>query len=167
MYTLAAMSRSAGNEVPPALAAALDGSRLEAAAGLTVLLLTVDADGWPRLAMLSAGEVLATGARALRLALWPDSRTTTNLDRSDRATLAAVLDGAGWYLRCTASRQPDLALPGGRRLASFGLTVDETLEDQVPYAELTTGIGFRLLEPDRVLPAWREAVAAMRAAGEG
>lgn len=166
MYTLAAMSRSAGNEVPPALATALDGSRLEAAAGLTVLLLTVDADGWPRLAMLSAGEVLAAGPRSVRLALWPDSRTTANLDRSEKATLAAVLDGAGWYLRCTARRQPDLVLSGGRRLVSFGLTVEEALEDVVPYAELTTGIRFRLLEPDRILPAWREAVAAMRAAGQ-
>jgi len=34
----------------------------------------------------------------------------------------------------------------------------------VPYAELTGGIGFRLAEPGPVLAAWREAVAAMRAA---
>ncbi len=159
------MSRSAGRELPEAVRALLDGTRLEEAAGLTVLLLTVDEAGWPRVAMLSAGEVLATGPRALRLALWPGSSSTANLARSRLATLALVHDGAGWYLRCAARRDEDLALPDGRRLASFALRVEEALEDVVPYAELTGGIGFRLTEPERALGAWREAVAAMRAAG--
>jgi hypothetical protein len=158
------MSRSAGRSLPAAVRGLLDGTRLEQAAGLTVLLLTVDEPGWPRAAMLSAGEVLATGPRELRLALWPDSSSTANLARSRIATLALVHGGAGWYLRCRARRHGDLALPGGRRLAGFALQVDEVLEDRVPYAELTGGIGFRLVDPERTLEAWREAVAAMRAA---
>jgi hypothetical protein len=158
------MSRSAGREVPGAVRALLDGTRLDEAVGLTVLLLTVDEAGWPRLAMLSAGEVLVMGPRTLRLALWPHSASTANLARSTRATLALVHGGAGWYLRCSARRRPDLALPGGRLLAGFELLVTEALEDVVPYAELTGGISFRLADPERVLAAWREAVAAMRSA---
>lgn len=54
------MSRSAGNELPAGVRELLDGSAIEAATGATVLLLAVDDTGWPRVAMLSAGEVLAT-----------------------------------------------------------------------------------------------------------
>ncbi len=154
----------AGNALPAAVREVLGGTDLERAVGLTVLLLTVDEAGWPRVAMLSAGEVLATGDRDLRLALWPDSSSTANLERRRLATLALVHGGAGWYLRCTARREADLALPGGRRLWSFALKVEEVLEDAVPYAELTGGIGFRLTEPHLVLAAWREAVSAMREA---
>ena len=158
------MSRLAGHEMPAGVHALLDGTRLEEAAGLTVLLLTVDEAGWPRLAMLSAGEVLATGPRTLRLALWPGSTTAANLARAGRATLALVHDGAGWYLRCEARPRPDLALPGGRRLAGFQLLVSDALEDVVPYAELTAGVSFRLADPQGTLSAWRETVAALRTA---
>ncbi len=156
------MSRSAGNELPAGVRELLDGKELERAAGQTVLLLTVDEAGWPRVAMLSAGELLATGERDLRLALWPDSRSAANLGRTGRATLALVRAGAGWYLRCAARRGPDLRA-AGRRLASFALTVEEALEDAVPYAELTGGIELRLADPATAIAAWRATVAAMRA----
>src|SRR5207253_1291726 len=145
----------------------LGGARLEDAVGLTVLLLTVDEEGWPRIAMLSAGEVLATGPRSLRVALWPHSSSTANPLRSPHATLALVHGGAGWYLRCRVTGGHELALPDGRRLAGFELRSEEALEDVVPYAELTGGISFRLPEPEPVLAAWRETVRAMRSASWG
>src|SRR5215472_12228686 len=95
IYTLAAMSRSVGGALPEAVREPLAGADLEAAVGLTILLLTVDDSGWPRVAMLSAGEVLAVGDRELRLALWPDSGSTASLERRGLATLALVLSGAG------------------------------------------------------------------------
>ncbi len=155
------MSRSAGDALPEAIQRRLDGGDLSGAIDLTVLLLTVDPEGWPRVAMLSAGEVLATGARTLRLALWPESTTTANLTRSGRATLALVEGGAGWYFLCSARRRADLALPG-RCLASFELRVEEALEDVVPYAQLTGGITFRLAEPEQTVAAWTETLAALR-----
>jgi len=161
------VSRRVGTELPGPLQRLLGGADLERASGLTVLLLTVDGAGWPRVAMLSAGEVLATAPRAIRLALWPDSSSAANLARAGRGTLALVEGGAGWYVRCRASRDGDLLLPGERRLASFALAVEEVLEDVVPYAELTGGIEFRLTEPDRALAAWRATVAAMRRAAAG
>ena len=157
------MSRPAGNELPAGVRELFDGSDVERATGATVLLLTVDETGWPRVAMLGAGEVLAAGPREVRVALWPDSRSAANLAATARATLALVHDGAGWYLRCAAGRRADLPVDGGgRTLAAFVLTVEETLTDVVPYAELVSGVAFRLTEPDRVLPAWREVMAALR-----
>jgi hypothetical protein len=42
--------------------------------------------------------------------------------------------------------------------------VQEALEDTVPYAALDSGVTYHLTQPDQVLPRWREAVAALRAA---
>jgi hypothetical protein len=131
---------------------------------MTVLLLTVDEAGWPRVAMLGAGEVLAVGPREVGVALWPEGTSAANLTRAGRATLALVHAGAGWYVRCAARREADLQLEDGRRLAAFVLFVEEVLEDVVPYAELTTGIEFRLAEPERALAAWRAVVDALRRA---
>ncbi|TMC07094.1 MAG: hypothetical protein E6J41_16850 [Chloroflexi bacterium] len=156
------MSRTAGEALPAALQRLLDGTDLEGSAGLTVQLLTVDESGWPRVALLSAGEVLATGPRAIALALWPDGTSAANLGRSGRATLALVHAGAGWYVRCAALREADLGLDDGRALAAFALRVQEVLEDAVPYAELTGGIAFRLADPGRTLAAWRAASDALR-----
>lgn len=158
------MSRSAGSELPAALRERLDGERLEEKVGLTVLLLTIDVDGWPRVAMLSAGEVLAAGPRTVRLALWPGSSSTANLARDGRCTLAMVHAGSGWYVRCAGIRGPDLKPRRGRALAFFELTVGEVLEDAVAYARLLDGIRFELPDRQPVLEAWRQAVAAMRAA---
>lgn len=158
------MSRSAGHELPPAIRRQLDGSDLERAPGLTVLLLTVDETGWPRVAMLSAGEVLAVGPREIGVALWPDGTSAANLARAGRTTLALVHAGSGWYVRCTAAREADLRLAGERRLAAFVLGVEEVLEDAVPDAELITGIEFELADPERALAGWRAVVDALRRA---
>jgi hypothetical protein len=155
------VSRSAGDALPEAVRRRLDGDELSSVVGFTVLLLTVDPEGWPRVAMLSAGEVLATSARTLRLALWPESATTANLTRSGRATLVLVEGGAGWYFLCSARRRADLMLPG-RCLASFELRVEKALEDVVPYAQLTTGVTFHLTEPERTMATWAETLAALR-----
>jgi len=65
------MPRSLGSTLPADLAAALDGSRLADQVGDTYLLLTMSEAGWPHVAMLSAGEVLAVDDAELRLALRP------------------------------------------------------------------------------------------------
>lgn len=156
------MSRTAGDALPAAILGLLDGTDLDRKAGLTVLLLTVDEAGWPRVAMLGAGEVLATGPRTLGVALWPEGTSAANLGRTGRATLALVHAGAGWYVRCRARREADLRLADGRGLAAFALGVEEVLEDAVPYAELTSGIAFRLEDPERTLAAWRAVIGALR-----
>ena len=139
----------------------LDGTDLEARAGLTLELITVDADGWPRVALLSVGEVLATGQRSMRFALWPGSRTTANLERSARALLAFVHDGAAHRARLEARRGADVLVAGDTR-AIFDAPVVSVARDEVPYARLRTGITHELVDPVQVLARWQATVAALR-----
>jgi len=141
--------------------ALLDGTDLPARAGLTLELITLGADGWPRVALLSVGEVLATGKDSLRLALWPGSRSTANLERSARALLAFVHDGAAHRVRLEARRAADL-LVGTNARAVFDASVVSVARDEVPYARLRAGITHELVDPEDTLARWRATVAALR-----
>jgi hypothetical protein len=157
------MSRSIGDSLPDTVLSLLDGERLADSEGLTLLLVSLAPDGWPHIAMLSAGEVLATRPREVRLALWPGTSTSDNLERRAQGVLMVVAGGASYYARLAAHRGTDLLIPAGRR-AFFVASVEEVLQDIVGYAEITSGIGFRLKQPEKVVPLWEETVAAMRSA---
>jgi hypothetical protein len=155
------MPRSLGSALPADLAAALDGRRLADRVGDTYLLLTTSEAGWPHVAMLSAGEVLATGEAELRLGLWPGTRSAENLGRSGRGLLMAVLPPATYYLRLRVRTLGEVPAED-RRLAVFGATVEDVLEDVVDYARVTQGIRFDLADPTGVLRHWAAAITAMR-----
>src|SRR5437868_382048 len=78
--------RLATPALPPELREFLDGQRLAAKTNDVIELLTVGEEGWPHVALLSVGEVLAASDTEVRLALWPDSQTTANVRRTSRAT---------------------------------------------------------------------------------
>lgn len=156
------MARSLGDAIPDPIRPLFDAADLAAREGLTFLLMTTTVDGWPHLAMLSVGEVLAVSQRELRLALWPNSTATANLSLAGRATLSLVHDGAGYSLRCSARREAALQLADDGPLASFSLHVEEAFEDRAPYAELTTGVRYRLRDRDPVLARWHRTIAALR-----
>ena len=159
------MPTSLGRSLPPKLRDLFAGTDLAARIGDTFLLLTVDEDGWPRMAMLSVGEVLAADdGQTLRTALWLHSSASRNLTRDRRGVLAVVADGAGYYLRLQARRGPDLDLGQDGRLAYFELPIEDILEDVVNYAELTSGMTFRLYQPEQVVPRWERTIAALREA---
>ena len=143
------------------LVALLDGTDLETQTGFTLELITVDADGCPRVALLSVGEVVATGDRALALALWPQSRTTANLERTAQALLAFVHDGAAYRVRLQAHRRADVLVADDAR-AVFDAPVAAVERDEVPYARLLGGITHQLSEPEQTLARWRATVAALR-----
>jgi hypothetical protein len=130
--------------------------------GFTILLLTTSSEGWPQVAMLSVGEVLAMDHRRVRLALWPRSGSAANLSRSGQATLMMVVGADTYYVRVRSRPLPDLAPSRGPR-ACFEAEVEDVLVDVVGYATVTSGVDFRLNEPDQVLPAWRETLAALGA----
>lgn len=155
------MARSVGDEIPEAIRPLFTGVDLEAREGLTFLLLTATADGWPHLAMLSVGELIAVGPRELRMALWRGSTAASNLARTGQATLALVHQGAAYSLRCSGRQGSDLPIEHGR-LSYFELRVEDALEDVAPYAVLTSGVTFRLKERADVLLRWRETVIALR-----
>jgi hypothetical protein len=158
------MSRSIGDELPASLQPLLDGSDPSNHEGLTFLLLTNDENGWPQVAMLSVGEVVAVDPRTLRAGLWLGSGTTRNLSRSGRGTLMLVADGNGYYIRVSARRGDDLDLGADGRLAYFVLQVEDVQEDSADYATLTSGITFRLKQPDQVVPRWQHTIDGLRAA---
>jgi hypothetical protein len=154
--------RSLGPELPASVRSFFEGEDLDANQGVTFLLLTMGADGWPHQAMVSVGEVLMAGADTIRVGLWLTSTATRNLTREGRGVLTFVHNGAGYTIRCDAHRMPDLDLGTDGRLAAFVLRIKEVLEDRVSYATLTSGFTYRLPEPDQVLPRWRKTVDALR-----
>ncbi len=139
----------------------LDGRDLAGKEGETFILLTVSEDGWPHLALLSVGEVLAVSSGQLRLALWPKSETTENLKRSGIATLAAFFEGTAYYIEL-AARPLDAsrALPSSQ--AGFSADVRRVFADSVGYAELLSGVRFRLTSRDEVVHHWRRTIEALR-----
>jgi hypothetical protein len=145
--------------LPNTVTELLDGTDPARHIGFTLQLMTADPDGWPRLALLSAGEVIAVNPTRFRIALWPESRTTANLTRSGRATLAFVVDNTAYSVRLSACRGEDLAEPA--RLAVFDSRIVEVRCDVAPYAVLESGIRFRLVDESAVVDRWRTTTAAL------
>ena len=156
------MSRSLGNALPLGVVALLDGDGLASKSDLVFLLLTPDAAGYPRPAMLSVGEVLARGPSTLRLALYDSSSTTANLRRSGKLTLALAAQGKGYYVRA-ATRELAVSDPDLAGLAAFDATVEDVLEDGEPIAEVTSGFTMRLTaDAARTMAMWETTIRALR-----
>jgi hypothetical protein len=158
------VSRSLGRQLPDSVHKQLDGSALAEREGLTFLLLTNDEDNWPKVAMLSVGEIVATAPDVLHAGLWLHSGTSKNLTRTGQATLVLIADGNGYYVRVNATRGDDLDLGADGRLAHFVLNIEDVQEDSADYARLISGITFKLNTPGQVVPRWQHTVAAMQAA---
>jgi hypothetical protein len=75
-----------------------------------------------------------------------------------------IANGNGYYLRVAARRGVDLELGEDGRLAYFVLEVEDVQEDSTEYARLTSGVTFKLNEPQQVVPRWQHTVDALRAA---
>lgn len=155
------MSRIEGTELNHDLLALLDGTDLDSKVGETILLLTVSDSGWPHLAMLSAGEVLATGPGEVRMALWKGTTTGNNLRRTSQGTLALVYGGAGHYIELEVAGTADIRV-GTKSLDYFACRVTKALRDVVGYATLTSGIRFELPRREDIVSHWERTVAAMR-----
>ena len=146
--------------LPPSLADQFQGAVPVDETGTAFSLVTVDADGWPREAHLSVGEVLLRGDGSLRLCTWPASRTTGNLRRDGRALLVAVASGSAWEVRLRATERP--APPGAPDLAYFAATAESVDERRAKYATVERGNSFRLHDPAGVRARWAAQVAALR-----
>ncbi|HTR09762.1 MAG TPA: pyridoxamine 5'-phosphate oxidase family protein [Paraburkholderia sp.] len=146
--------------LPEAVVRDFDGDHLDARQSDAIRLSTVSEDGWPHAAQLSAGEILAVNATTLLIALWPQSNTTRNLARDGRLTLSLVHDGALLEIRARAHAvaQRQTAL----ELSVFRVEIESVTEHRAKYAEVLSGVTFRLYEPERVLTRWREQIAMLR-----
>lgn len=125
-------------------------------------LLTADEQGWTHDAFLSAGEVMTVGPDRLALGLWRSSATTANLARDGRATLQAIVDGAVVKIRLTAEPLGPLPLDAPH-LEGFLCRVVDIAQDRASYAEVLSGVRYRLIDAEPVLARWRSQLAALAA----
>ncbi|CAM3512708.1 MULTISPECIES: pyridoxamine 5'-phosphate oxidase family protein [Saccharibacillus] len=144
-----------------ALYALLDGTDLGGKTHIALTLHTVDEEGYPHQAMVSAGEVWAEDRNRLRIALWIGTGTTANLLRSGRALLAVVHGGVSYTVRLRAEALPELA--GARHpRARFAADVTDVRADVAKYATLTGGITIDLHDPQAVVERWQETLEELK-----
>lgn len=139
------MSKRLEPQLPEKLAPVFDGSIAEPHRGKVFLLITVDAAGYPYVAMMSLLELVAADRQNLRLAPWSNSTTTANMRRNGKITLIAVDTEMAYYIQGTATEMA-AELPGYPGMAKMNIRIDGVLEDQaLDYegaARVSTGIRF-------------------------
>jgi hypothetical protein len=148
---------SQSDELPSEWVSQFDGTHLEDKLHAAAMLATVDAQGWPHLAYLSAGEVLVHDPRRVSVCLWPASRTTANLRRVGRGALYVAAAGAVWEAKFVA-----VLRAGSNTPVIFDTDVTEVHRHAAPYAEVTALIGFRLSDPPSTVERWRQQIETMR-----
>jgi hypothetical protein len=149
------------NEIPAGVLNYLNGEDLLLKTQ-ALRLSTVDADGWPKAALLSAGDVLALPNGRLRFAIFANSGTAANLARDGRLTLSMALDGGMYSLRLRV-RKCGQGSTKEVPLALFEAEVERGRMHVASYADVTCGISFSLHEPAAALNRWRQQIAALRA----
>ena len=157
------MRRELEPVVPEAVARRLE-DEPERQVGLTILVLSELEAGWPHLAMVSVGELVVGPDVRLALALWPTSTCAANLARTGRATLAVVVDGLAFSLRCHVDDELPITAGEDPAMRGFVLRVIAAVEDAAPYADLLSGVTYRLHDAQATLARWRRTRAALAAA---
>jgi hypothetical protein len=160
MRNRSAMTATA--RLPDPVRELLNGRELIEKVGHTFLLIACEPDGWPRMAMLSVGEVLAVSGREVRLALYSSSGTTKALTQGGKALLVVVLDGVTYKIRLLA-RLVDPAGSDSGSNALFVTSVDRVDEDLVDYATVEHGIEFSLVDEGAVVERWIRAIDRLEA----
>jgi flavin reductase (DIM6/NTAB) family NADH-FMN oxidoreductase RutF len=95
--------------------------------GRAHLVVTVDAQGRPHPAMLSHGELLATGPNQVLVATYRSSTAANNMRRNGHFTLCLVDAGMAYYVKGRAAELPPMEdFP---KLARFQVQVEQVLED--------------------------------------
>jgi hypothetical protein len=148
-------------EIPDGVKRYLDGDDLLAKTQ-ALRLSTVNSDGWPHAALLSAGDMVMMPSGRIRLALFPNSTVTSNLDRDGRLSVSLSLDGGICELRLRARRLTHSV--ADMPLAFFEAEIESVRRHIAPYAAVTGGVAFVLHDPQSVLPRWQRQIAALRSA---
>lgn len=148
-------------ELPAQIVTELDGAHLESRLHEAIRLSTVGEDGWPHAAQLSIGEVLAVSPCELLVAIWPASNTAKNLKRDGRLTLSLVANGGLLEMRSHAT--PAAEHQTNLKLAVFRIKIEAINEHRSTYADVTSGVTFRLQDEARTVARWREQIASLKA----
>ena len=137
----------------------LDGNHLKVRSGEAIQLLTVSEDGWPHAAQLSVGEFLAIGPDVLLVAIWPKTHTAENQRRDGRLTLWLVINNALLEMRARATLKAEHQTKVD--LAVFQVKIESVSEHRSNYADVTTGVMFKLHDHERTFARW-EQIAALK-----
>ena len=150
------MTRSA--ELPESVRALLDGTALGSKIGIALQLAVSDDAGWPRIASISVGEVLALSGQHLLLTLYTHSRTSAALADRGRGLLLLVDDGAIVKVEFDA-----VSVGSGDGRTVFDAEVRGVERDEVPYARVTSGITFELVSHEaQVVDRWQSQLDGLR-----
>jgi hypothetical protein len=135
-----------------------DGRLGDGALSRGAILATTGGEGWPHLAYLSAGEILAQHG-GISIALWPNSRTAANIARDGRAILHVVAEGRVWEARLSLKpRSEDSDGP-----AIFDGAILETRDHPAPYASVEGLVVFRLHDEAATRARWQAQLERLRA----
>lgn len=135
----------------------LNGQELTDKQHEAMMLLTVSEDGWPHTAMVSVGEIVATSRRKLRVGLWPDTSTTANIIRTNKATLVLFFKGKAHYIRLSLVRLEELPTARYQR-ERFSAKIVSAREDVAKYADITSGIKIELKNSKEVVERWSQTI---------
>ena len=135
----------------------LNGDDLERKLSQAVRISTVSEDGWPHAAMLSAGEMLALDAFEVAMLLYDGSNTSRNLARDGRLTLTLPLDHGLCEMRLRA-----IAKKRQGRHRCFTALVEDVRQHQSRYADVVSGVTFRLHDPTSVLARRSRQIETLR-----
>jgi hypothetical protein len=92
------------NALPPDVERTLGGEAFRRRRRIVLPFLTVDPEGYPRAALLTAGEVRALSSSALAVAVLAGSRTALNLIRRQQATVLCLQRNLAASIRVKAGR---------------------------------------------------------------
>ena len=136
------MSEEIGATLPPPLRFEL-GAHPSGDAAKAILLLTADADGGARVAMLAPAELSVRDESHVGLRLHAGSATCANVKRSGQAALWCVLDAAAYCIRGSVAKvAPKSHDP---EFETFELTVASVLRDFRPDAPMVSGPTYKRL----------------------
>jgi hypothetical protein len=134
------MSEEIGSALPPPLRFEL-GAHPAGDAAKAILLLTTDADGASRVAVLASSELSVRNGSHVGFRLHTRSKACANIKRSGQAALWCVLDAAAYCIRGTiAKAKAKVADP---EFESFELTITSVLRDFQSNAPMVTGPTYR------------------------
>jgi hypothetical protein len=150
-----------GPSLPAALVELFSGIDLASRTEMACVLVTQGADGYPHPAIVTAGELVAGGPSALRIALYAESSASRNLRERGVSTLCLAQDGAGYYIKADAEPY-SVNAPALVGLSVFTLRPRHVLKDAEEGAEVTSGFRFRDLRGNEALvQRWEPVVAAL------
>jgi hypothetical protein len=134
------MSDEIGSQLPPPLRFEF-GAHPRGEHVRAVLLLTADADGLHRVAVLAPGEISVRDGSHISIKIAPQSLTCANLKRAGQAALWCVLDAAAYCIRGAISASSAQASPPD--VECFELTISSVLRDFRPDAPMVSGPSYK------------------------